>query len=252
MGGPMIDDQTLAEIENRKRLGLPTLVISGGKTTVDTLPDAPHPEYRPSATFSGSEWTNRADQIRKQYQDELDSAERLRRQQEQQEYFDRGVRPPSFLSEFSPPSIASIQANRPRFMNVGGDLYDVSSGHPSLAARGFHNQTDYEKQAKLGILKNTVDQLWKQYSTGTTSERARARQQLEGLRGSFDEILGPGQGTVMIPQFQDAVAPAPVAAPAASVSAGKLPSFNSEAEARKAGYGRGQRVIIGGVAGKLN
>lgn len=66
------------------------------------------------------------------YKDEVESAERLRRAQEQDRYFSLGARPPVFLSEFAPPTAAQVGSQRPQYLKSGQDWYRMNAGQPEL------------------------------------------------------------------------------------------------------------------------
>jgi len=204
------------------------LIINKG--VVESAP--PRPKALQSLPGAITEQQYAEEQARRaRYQDELDSAERLRMLQAEQRYLDAGLRPPSFVSEFAPPSSASINALRPRFQNVRGDLYDVTSGVPKLVVDTPDDPKTRQpifsiaERDQIPLPENYV---WAWGPSGWVQQPAR--------RISFDEAVAE-RIRAQNPQLIPSSAPSGIR------------SFATEEEAEKAGLKKGERVVIGGVPG---
>jgi hypothetical protein len=237
-----LDPALQEELRKRRAAGKKSLVISQGRTLVSPNEDPAYLEPLDAAiSQTPPELRDQmisAEKIRadRQYQDELDSAERLRREQERDQYFDRGLRPPAFTSEFSPPTSGELRMQRPQFLKSGNDWYQVDPGNvPRMVVNGPEG---FQRPAPIVDIDSTKDIplpegfVWAWTPSGYVQRAAPRKSDYELMMGGDSP-------------------PAGAAAPAAA-SSGSIRSFNSEADARRAGVRPGERIrIIGQGIGYL-
>lgn len=133
---------------------------------------------------------------RRQYAMEVESADRLRRQQEAERYLAAGVKPPEFLSEFSPALLKQQVPVKPEFLKSGEDWYQIGqTGVPELLIRGkpldkFAPPTTIESAKRL-YGEPPEGFVYALGPSGITMERKPAR----GIEEIFGQLAGRGTQT---------------------------------------------------------